>query len=115
MAGQEQPVDPLHHYCFIMLVELWLYTKGQLSNSLLDVVSSQLYGYPVTPDKPKDIVIKIAVALVSIGVSAVYALAHNAVKRRAKALPPRELRSPEARLQDAAPGKAGTKPKKKKP
>ena len=102
------------HYCFIMLVELWIYTKGMLSNSLLDVVSSQLYGYPVTPDKPKDVAIKIAVALVSIGVSAVYALAHNAVKRRAKALPPRELRSPEARLQDAAPAKGNSKPKKKK-
>ncbi len=70
------------HYCFIMLAELWIYTKGQLSNSLLDVVSSQLYGMPVAPDKPKDIAIKCAVALVSIGVSAVYALAHSAVKRR---------------------------------
>ena len=73
------------HYCFIMLVELWLYTKGQLSNSLLDVVSSQLYGMPVAPDKPKDIAIKIAVALVSIGVSAVYVAVHKAVKRRLRA------------------------------
>ena len=72
------------HYCFIMLVELWLYTKGALSNSLLDVVSNQLYGFPVAPDQPKDIAIKLAVAAVSIGVSAVYVLAHNAVKRRAK-------------------------------
>lgn len=72
------------HYCFIMLVELWLYTKGCLSNSLLDVVSSQLYGMPVRPDQPKDIAIKVAVALLSIGVSALYALAHNAVKRKAK-------------------------------
>ena len=73
------------HYCFIMLAELWIYTKGQLSNSLLDVVSSQLYGMPVAPDKPKDIAIKCAVALVSVAVSAVYALAHNAVKRRIRA------------------------------
>ena len=72
------------HYCFIMLVELWLYTKGALSNSLLDVVSNQLYGFPVAPDQPKDIAIKLAVAAVSIGVSAMYVLAHNAVKRRAK-------------------------------
>ncbi len=72
------------HYCFIMLVELWIYTKGLLSNSLLDVVSSQLYGFPVAPDQPKDIAIKVAVAFVSIGVSALYALAHNAVKRRIK-------------------------------
>ena len=74
------------HYCFIMLVELWLYTKGILSNSLLDVVSSQLYGTPVKPDKPGDIAIKIAVALVSIGVSALYAALHNAAKRKAKTL-----------------------------
>ena len=73
------------HYCFIMLVELWLYTKGFLTNSLLDVVSSQLFGFPVAPDQPKDIVIKIAVAAASIGVSALYVLAHNAVKRRIKA------------------------------
>lgn len=72
------------HYCFIMLVELWLYTKGCLSNSLLDVVSSQLYGFPVAPDTPKDIVIKIAVAVASIGVSALYTLAHKAVKQRIK-------------------------------
>lgn len=73
------------HYCFIMLIELWIYTKGFLSNSLLDVVSSQLYGFPVAPDKPKDIVIKVAVAAVSISVSALYVLAHNAVKQRIKA------------------------------
>ena len=72
------------HYCFIMLVELWLFTKGALSNSLLDVVSNQLYGMPVRPDRPKDVAIKIAVALVSIGVSAIYAAAHNAVKRKSK-------------------------------
>lgn len=78
------------HYCFIMLVELWLYTKGALSNSLLDVVSNQLYGVGVVSDKPKDIAIKIAVAAVSIFVSGLYAAVHNAVKRKAKALPPRE-------------------------
>jgi len=72
------------HYCFIMLVELWLYTKGCLSNSLLDVVSSQLYGMPVAPDTPKDIAVKIAVAAASVGVSALYALAHGAVKQRIK-------------------------------
>ena len=72
------------HYCFIMLVELWLYTKGCLSNSLLDVVSSQLYGMPVAPDTAKDIAVKIAVAAASIGVSALYTLAHGAVKQRTK-------------------------------
>ena len=70
------------HYCFIMLVELWLYTKGQLTNSLLDVVSNQMYGVGKVSDTPKDFAIKVGVALVSIGVSAVYALAHTAVKRR---------------------------------
>ena len=73
------------HYCFIMLVELWIYTKGMLSNSLLDVVTFQLYGFGHVVDTPKDIAIKIAVALLSIGVSGVYALIHNAVKRRIKA------------------------------
>ena len=73
------------HYCFIMLVELWLYTKGQLTNSLLDVVSFQLYGYGKVVDTPKDFVIKVAVAALSIGVSALYTLAHNAVKRRVRA------------------------------
>ncbi len=74
------------HYCFIMLVELWLYTKGQLSNNLLDVVSFQLYGFGRVVDTPKDFAIKIAVAVVSIGVSGVYALIHNAVKRKLKAM-----------------------------
>ena len=73
------------HYCFIMLVELWIYTKGLLSNSLLDVVTFQLYGFGHVVDTPKDIVIKIAVALLSIGVCGFYALIHNAVKRRIKA------------------------------
>ena len=73
------------HYCFIMLVELWIYTKGWLSNSLLDVVSNQIYGFGHVEDTPKDIVIKIAVALLSIGVSAIYAVIHNAVKKRIKA------------------------------
>ena len=73
------------HYCFIMLVELWIYTKGLLSNSLLDVVSFQLYGFGRVVDTPRDIAIKIAVAVVSIGVSAVYALIHNAVKRKIRA------------------------------
>ena len=73
------------HYCFIMLVELWIYTKGLLSNSLLDVVSFQLYGFGRVVDTPRDIAIKIAVALVSIGVSAIYALIHNAVKRKVRA------------------------------
>ncbi len=72
------------HYCFIMLVELWLYTKGLLSNSLLDVVSNQLYGFGVVVDKPLDIVIKCIVAIISICVSALYVLAHNAVKKKIK-------------------------------
>ena len=73
------------HYCFIMLVELWLYTKGMLSNSLLDVVSNQLYGFGRVSDTGRDIALKCAVAIVSIGVSAVYALVHNAVKSRIRA------------------------------
>ena len=73
------------HYCFIMLVELWLFTKGQLTNSLLDVVTFQLYGFGHVEDTPKDFVIKVAVALVSIGVSAIYIFIHKAVKRRIRA------------------------------
>ena len=68
------------HYCVIMLLELWLYTKGQLSNSLLDVVNFQLYGFGKVSDTPKDIAIKISVALVSVGAGALYAVIHGAVK-----------------------------------
>ena len=112
------------HYCFIMLVELWLYTKGCLSNSLLDVVSNQIYGFGTVADMPKDIAVKAAVAVVSIGVSALYAAAHNAVKRRAKEIKPRELRpaaprpvaaaAEKAAPSGSAPGKAKPKKKKKK-
>ncbi len=72
------------HYCFIMLVELWLFTKGCMSNSLLDVVSSQLFGYPVKPDTPKDILIKIGVAVISILLSAVFVVIRGAVMKRIK-------------------------------
>lgn len=100
------------HYCFIMLVELWLYTKGALSNSLLDVVSQQIYGYGAAVDKPKDIAIKIAVAVISIGVSALYAAAHNAVKRRARAI---QAQPPAAReIQRAAASAGAQKPAAKK-
>ena len=102
------------HYCFIMLVELWLYTKGALSNSLLDVVSNQIYGYGNVADKPMDIAVKAAVAVVSIGVSALYAAAHNAVKRRAKAIqanPPKTREIQKA----AAAAEAQQKPAARKP
>ena len=102
------------HYCFIMLVELWLYTKGALSNSLLDVVSNQIYGYGNVADKPMDIAVKAAVAVVSIGVSALYAAAHNAVKRRAKEI---QANPPKAReiQKAAAAAEAQQKPAAKKP
>ncbi len=72
------------HYCVIMLVELYLFNHGQLSNSIMQVVAVELFGYGKVSDTPKDIMVKILVAVFSIGVSALYAVIHNAIKKRLK-------------------------------
>ena len=77
------------HYAFIMLAEMWLYNKGILSVSLFDVVTNQLYKgtmweKPIA-DTTADIFIKIGVAILSVGVSAVYIVIHKKVKSVIKA------------------------------
>ena len=69
------------HYSAIMIIELWLYNHKVLSNSLTQVVMKAMYGWGYVKDKPSDIVVKILVALASIGISAIYAAIHNAVKK----------------------------------
>lgn len=72
------------HYSAIMLIELWLFNHKVLSNSLIQVITVELYGYGIVKDKPSDIVIKILVALLSIGLSAIYVAIHKAVKNAIK-------------------------------
>ncbi|MBQ8025311.1 MAG: acyltransferase family protein [Oscillospiraceae bacterium] len=72
------------HYCAIMLMELYLYNHKVLSNSIMDVVAVELFGFGKVTDKPKDVAVKVAVALVSIGLSAIYALIHKSVKKAIK-------------------------------
>ncbi|MBR3585137.1 MAG: acyltransferase [Oscillospiraceae bacterium] len=75
------------HYSFIMIIELWLFNHKMLSNSLTQIVTKEIFGWGfVPPDKPKDIIIKVLVALASIGFSAIYAVIHNAIKRKIKAV-----------------------------
>lgn len=73
------------HYCVIMLVELQLYNMGYLSNSLIQVVTRELFGYGFVRDTTKDVIIKVAVAVFSVLVSGVYAVIHKSVKKRIKA------------------------------
>ena len=74
------------HYSFIMIIELWLFNHKMLSNSLTQIVTKEIFGWGfVPPDKPKDIIIKVLVALASIGFSAIYAVIHSAIKRKIKA------------------------------
>ena len=72
------------HYSAIMIIELWLFNHKVLSNSLIQVVMKEMYGWGYVVDKPKDIVVKVLVAFASIGVSAIYAVIHNAVKKAVK-------------------------------
>jgi fucose 4-O-acetylase-like acetyltransferase len=72
------------HYCAIMLIELQLYNMKILSNSIMQIVAATIYGYGHVTDKATDIIVKILVAAASIGISAVYALIHNAVKGKVK-------------------------------
>ena len=75
------------HYSFIMIIELWLFNHKMLSNSLTQIVTKEIFGWGfVPPDKPKDIIIKVLVALASIGFSAIYAVIHNAIKKKIKAV-----------------------------
>lgn len=73
------------HYVAIMLIELKLFNLKLLSNSIMQVVAVALFGFGKVVDTPRDIVIKSAVALVSIGISALYALLHKQVKNAVKA------------------------------
>ncbi len=72
------------HYAVIMLAELWLFNLHVLSNSIMQVVAVSIFGYGRVTDTPRDIIVKILVALFSIGVSAVYAIIHNRVKAALK-------------------------------
>ncbi|MBQ8974254.1 MAG: acyltransferase family protein [Oscillospiraceae bacterium] len=72
------------HYTAIMLIELALYNAGALTNSIMDIVAQQIYGYGNASDTALDIVLKVTVAIASIGISAIYALIHNKVKRAIK-------------------------------
>ncbi|MCF0120972.1 MAG: acyltransferase family protein [Oscillospiraceae bacterium] len=72
------------HYTVILLTELKLFNMRVLSNSIMQVVAVALFGYGRVVDKPKDIVVKILVALFSIGVSAIYIAIHKAVKKAIK-------------------------------
>lgn len=72
------------HYCVIMLVELVLFNKGILSNSINQVVAVELFGYGHVSDTKKDIIIKIAIAVLSIVISGIYALIHNYIKGKIK-------------------------------
>ena len=47
-------------------------------------IGATIFGYPVKPDTPKDILIKIGVAVISILVSAVFVLIRGAVMKRIK-------------------------------
>ncbi len=73
------------HYCVIMLVELKIYNMGYLTTSMIDIITKEMYGYGFVIDKPKDVVIKVGVAIFSILVSGVYAVIHNFVKKKIKA------------------------------
>lgn len=72
------------HYCVIMLVELYLFNHHQLTNSIMQVVAAELFGYGKVVDTTKDIFVKILVAVFSIGVSAIYAIIHNSIKKLLK-------------------------------
>lgn len=72
------------HYAVIMLAELQLFNMHVLSNSITQVVAAEIFGFGKVTDTGKDIVVKILVALFSIGVSAVYTVIHNAVRKLIK-------------------------------
>lgn len=73
------------HYAVIMLIELKLFNLKLLSNSIMQVVAVALFGFGWVRDTPRDILLKSAVALLSIGISALYVLLHKRVKRALKA------------------------------
>ena len=73
------------HYVAIMLIELKLFNMKLLSNSIMQVVAVALFGYGRVVDTTQDILLKSAVALASIGISAIYALLHQRIKTAVKA------------------------------
>ena len=68
-----------------MLVELKLYNMGHLTTSIIDIITKEMFGYGFVIDKPKDVVIKVCVAVFSILVSGIYIVIHNFVKKKIKA------------------------------
>ena len=83
------------HYTAIMLIELQLFNMKILSNSIMQVVATALFGYGKVSDTPKDIIVKILVALVSVGISAIYAVIHKSVKQGIKSAKARKAASAE--------------------
>ena len=78
-----------------MLIELQLFNMKILSNSIMQVVATALFGYGKVSDTPKDIIVKILVALVSVGISAIYAVIHKSVKQGIKSAKARKAASAE--------------------
>ena len=76
------------HYAAIMIIELWLFNHKVLSNSLIQVIMKEMYGWGFVRDTKKDIIVKVLVAFVSIGISGIYAVIHNAVKKAIKSKRP---------------------------
>ena len=74
------------HYVVIMLIELKLFNMKVLSNSIMQVVAVSIYGFGSVKDNLQDIIVKSVVAVLSIGVSGVYAVIHNLVKNNIKKL-----------------------------
>ena len=69
------------HYSAEMIIELWLFNHHYLTNSLIQVIMKEMYGYGYVWDTKRDIMIKVLVAVASILISAVYAVIHNSVKK----------------------------------
>ncbi len=72
------------HYAAIMIIELWLFNHKVLSNSIIQVIMKEMYGWGLVRDTTKDIIVKVLVAFASIGIGGIYAVIHNAVKKAIK-------------------------------
>lgn len=69
------------HYSAEMIIELWLFNRRMLTNSLIQVIMKEMYGWGYVKDTGRDIVTKVLVAVVSILISAIYAVIHTSVKK----------------------------------
>ena len=72
------------HYAAIMIIELWLFNHKVLSNSIIQVIMKEMYGWGLVRDTTKDIIVKVLVAFASIGIGGIYAVIHNEVKKAIK-------------------------------